>query len=48
MTKEQYLQDFDFLVLLTQDNTVSHTNAARYLGLVDKVQDQQQNKLVLF
>jgi hypothetical protein len=38
MTKEQYLQDFDFGTIDPRQHDY-YTNAARYLGLVDKVQD---------
>lgn len=38
MTKEQYLQDFDFGAIDPRQHDY-YTNAARYLGLVDKVQD---------
>lgn len=38
MTKEQYLQDFDFGAIDPRQHDY-YTNAARYLGLVDKIQD---------
>lgn len=38
MTKEQYLQDFDFGTIDPRQHDY-YTNAARYLGLVDKIQD---------
>lgn len=38
MTKEQYLQDFDFGAIDPRQHDY-YTNAARYLGLVDKTQD---------
>lgn len=38
MTKEQYLQDFDFGTIEPRQHDY-YTNAARYLGLVDKIQD---------
>lgn len=39
MTKEQYLQDFDFGTIDPRQHDY-YTNAARYLGLVNKAQDQ--------
>jgi hypothetical protein len=38
MTKDQYLQDFDFGTIDPRQHDY-YTNAARYLGLVDKIQD---------
>lgn len=38
MTKEQYLQDFDFGSIDPRQHDY-YTNAARYLGLVNKIQD---------
>lgn len=38
MTKEQYLEDYDFGTIDPRQHDY-YTNAARYLGLVDKVQD---------
>lgn len=38
MTKEQYLQDFDFGTIDPRQHDY-YTNAARYLGLVDKIKD---------
>ena len=38
MSKEQYLQDFDFGAIDPRQHDY-YTNAARYLGLVDKIQD---------
>lgn len=43
MTKEQYLQDFDFGAIDPRQHDY-YTNAARYLGLVDKVKDSTNNQ----